>query len=660
MAGYGSGDVVKFHPIGADLVNDDNARDGTISQLNSKKYIGYNRIPQVLRHISTVLCEDMRRQGHDPIEIQVALVNGRLLIGANQNSNYIEDALQRMSTAIKELKEVEGKDSPDKLGRTEESREYRHYRKLCTFASLNEDGLAGIKKKILDEMEALPDQNATAIDPNATLKKLANEFSEEDDVILQGQMDIDDMHQILQNIKGGIFENVVILGSVDQQEIASDEVMHAEQSIWNYCAINQDKFLKEFNENKEKISPAYAYENFIQKNIDKLPGMIEGAQGIKIGTGEDMMPLKDFKEKFGQQLQVKFKKEQEEKQEKLGFDRFVNKLKPRLKEKFGLSDAECTNTTGLLKAIGEEVAGNLRLVYEDQKRRGMILPTGGIKIPCALCAGVLNAAKEKELDKIIEAALSGNINAETSTYYHHISTERIGTFFGGGQRTAWKTLSTENVVHTAAHLNDINKMGEILHDTKIDNTTRDSSIARIIPDAVDEAERIRLARAERETKYNALASAEKAAFQSAEGPAKQGIVRQNKKNASARNASERLQQIQENENFKQLIHQHAVAIIKAAAQDPETLSSIIKTALDAPKSRGNGNTTDSDSGSGSGSDSDSESESKTQSNSNSASFGVKKMPSFPNDKFVVIKSHPTIIKPEDLKRSAQPRVQVKI
>ncbi len=116
-----------------------------------KRYQGFNRICQSLRHISTAVNLGMiGLKSLRPIEVQASIINGKLHVSSNFHSDYIKESLHFALTRDTEISISYPKNRRSKA-LVEESRNRRHVVKLKE-NFLNQDRFELLKQKTVSEI----------------------------------------------------------------------------------------------------------------------------------------------------------------------------------------------------------------------------------------------------------------------------------------------------------------------------------------------------------------------------------------------------------------------------------------------------------------------------------------------------------------------------
>lgn len=200
----------------------------------AKKYAGFNRVCRSLRHVATAICHGMmEKMSVNPIEVQASIINGRLHVSSNFNSERILMALHYALTGPLPGKASRPTNLKDKQQVTD-GRAQRHLEQLQKYFLGEGDKLDKLKEKALAEISngiGLPGDN------NLTRDKIG----------AQSLAAFDILRQALQAAAAvePRFDLIIIHHPYHDPSLAPvlppgvTQTMHAEQNIENALAASQ-------------------------------------------------------------------------------------------------------------------------------------------------------------------------------------------------------------------------------------------------------------------------------------------------------------------------------------------------------------------------------------------------------------------------------------
>jgi len=218
-----------------------------------KKYEGFNRLSQALRHVSSAVMHSMKKNYHlKPVEIQASIISNKLHISSNFHSDKIAIAL---TSAITQKTNDECEEQSHlKEQKSHKVREKRHIKKL-TLDYLQQDG----------KVEHIITKAAAEIKSGKGIPKGSNLSYNE--IIIQFKENIRALQKALKNAAEENYSDLIIDSPHHDERLIQlssndiTETRHAERNIGEYIAQNQSTLygasLKLFNmkEGKHIIIP---------------------------------------------------------------------------------------------------------------------------------------------------------------------------------------------------------------------------------------------------------------------------------------------------------------------------------------------------------------------------------------------------------------------
>jgi hypothetical protein len=199
-----------------------------------RPYRGYDRLSQILRHISSCVYRKIKQRGPiSPKEVQASMIAGRLVISSNFASEHIRSALHNALQApqgiqLAEANPVAGTPKPHHV------REHRHARKLASFTRTDDPTLRAMVAHAGAEMHIGANDEAHsgvgALKPDALLRQFT--------------ANIWQLRSTLQCAAKGDFTGLVVVPSFSFSGLVAllpegvSHARHAERNMADYLAVH--------------------------------------------------------------------------------------------------------------------------------------------------------------------------------------------------------------------------------------------------------------------------------------------------------------------------------------------------------------------------------------------------------------------------------------
>ncbi len=415
-----------------------------------KKYQGYDRVAQSLRHIATAVYEQIkadeiaahpedRDKRENPVEIQVSVVNGELHIASNHYSDKLEEALRKVFSGEAPKKQVG------------EKRKDRHIRKIKTLARSDQSVIEEIKDEMLKEIYA-----------NKGCPAVVKGVLEKEHIVLQAQVGMETIYDRLREMRSGNFGSIVIHKSLAQNPDARAGkqkvgTMHAEQLIENYVAENKDEILQGFREQIKAKKEDEEFKQHTQKYVEiNKEEILKKFQ--REGDETDDQLIQRYVAENKEELKEEFLREKEEREFKLYTDSYIEANKEEIRESPWAKKIETKTeeefTARYVEDHTKELLEKFQKVKEAQRTaEKMIIPMAGRLIPCAICHEVETQARKE-----------GGAFADEIILLR--SSERVGAIYPGRQHIATQTISEESIQEIEVKVEKANRKASDLSENE--------------------------------------------------------------------------------------------------------------------------------------------------------------------------------------------------